>query len=329
MLPVKIAGLGYCLPDHVVQNAALERELGLAEGWIERVTGIRERRRATQETSAEMAAEAGRMALTHAGLDVGDLDAIVGASTGPQQLIPCTAAFVQRALGAPDGGSACFDVDATCLSFLVGLQVVSHLVAAGVYGTVLLYSSEMSRWSLNPQEPESAVLIGDAAAATVITRTPPGEASAVWRSQVATHSSGADLTAFIGGGTRHHPNDPTTTPAMNLFHMDGPAVFKQATRLAGPFLDSFFDRLGWQRDEVDWVVPHQASGMALKQLTARLGFRPDQLVVNLPTRGNCIAASLPLALAEAVHGGQVQRGQRVLLVGTGAGLSIGALALTY
>lgn len=329
MVAVKVAGVGYCLPERVVTNTALERDLGLAEGWIERVTGIRERRAATHETSAGMAAQAARMALDHAGLAVGDVDAIIGASTGPQQLIPCTAAFVQRELGAPDGGSACFDVDATCLSFLVGMQVAGHLVAAGVYHTVLLYSSEISRWSLNPREPESAVLIGDAAAAVVLTRTPTGEASAVWQSQVATYSSGADLTAFIGAGTRHHPNDPTTTAAMNLFHMDGPAVFKQAVRLIGPFLDRFFDQLGWQRASVDAVIPHQASGMAIKQLTARLGFQPEQLVVNLPTRGNCIAASLPLALAEAVHAGRVQRGDRVLLVGTGAGLSLGALAMTY
>jgi 3-oxoacyl-[acyl-carrier-protein] synthase-3 len=329
VLPVKIAGLGYSLPAQIVTNAELAEQTGVSAAWIEQATGVVERRHAGAETTVGMGAAAARQALAAAGLTAEQLDAIVGASTGPQQLIPCTAAFMQRALGAPDGGSACFDLNATCLSFAVALQTAAHLVAANVYRNVLVFSSEIASRSRNLREPESAVLLGDAAAAAVVTRAAPGETSALWHARFVTYSSGAELTQFLGGGTLHHPNDPATTLEMNLFHMDGPAVFKKAARLIGPFLDEFFGELGWTRGEVDLVVPHQASRHGIDLLTKRLGFRPDQVFVNLPERGNCVAASIPLALAEAVERGRIRRGARVVLIGTGAGLTLGAVALRF
>ena len=328
-LPVKIAGLGWYLPERRVSSAELEQQLNLPGGWVERTTGVSERRYATHETSVSMGAAAARMALARAALTAADLDAIICASTAPQQAIPCTAALLQRELSAPDGGSACFDVNATCLSFLVALQIAAHLVTGGLYRRVLIVSSELASRSLNPQEWESAVLFGDSAAAAVITPAAAEEASAIWHSQVVTYSSGADLTSLVGGGTLHHPNDPLTTPLMNTFHMDGPAVFKKATRLLGPFLENFFAQLGWTRPQVNLVVPHQASRHGVELLTARLGFQPEQVFLNLPTRGNCISASIPLALSEAYDAGRLRRDDRVVLVGSGAGLTFGALALTF
>ncbi len=329
MLPVKIAGLGCYLPERRVTNTDLEAQHGIPAEWIERVTGVQERRYVAHETTVSMGVAAARMALEAAALRVNDLDAIISASTGAQQAIPCTAAFLQRELHAPEGASACFDINATCLSFLFALQTAAHLVAAGVYRNVLIVSSEYVTRSLNPRERESSVLFGDAAAAAIITRSQADESSAIWHSQFETHSSGADLTAIIGGGTLHHPNDPQTTPEMNLFHMRGIAVFRQATLLAEPFMDSFFNNLPWERRQVDAVVPHQASRHAIDQLTSRLGFRDEQVIKNLALRGNCVAASIPLTLTEAVYSGRIQRGDRVLLVGTGAGLTLGGVALTF
>jgi 3-oxoacyl-[acyl-carrier-protein] synthase-3 len=328
-LPVKIAGLGWYLPEQRVTNTDLENRLGIPAVWIERVSGVRERRYATHETSVSMGGAAARMALAQAALHVGEIDAIIGASTGAQQAIPCTAALLQRELDAPEGRSACFDVNATCLSFLFALHAAAHLVAGQVYHNVLIVSSEIASRSLNPRERESAVLFGDAAAAAIVTRSADEEGSAVWHAQFSTHSSGAELTQIVGGGTLHHPNDPTTTPEMNLFQMRGPAIFKMAAQLSIPFVNRFFEELDWRRNEIDAVVPHQASRHALELLSARLGFQREQVIWNLALRGNCIAASIPLALAEAVHEQRIRRGQRVLLVGTGAGLTLGALALTY
>lgn len=329
MLPVTIAGLGYYLPVRRVDNAELEARLGIPPGWIERVAGVRERRYASGETSSEMAAAAGRQALAAAGMRPGDLDAIIGASAAPQQAIPCTAVFVQRELGAPEGRSACWDMNATCLSFLFALQTAAHLIAAGAYRTVLVFSSEVTSNSLNPRERESAVLFGDAAAAAVLTRAPRDEPSGIYHTQFATWHSGAEASQVLGAGTLHHPNDPATLPEMNQFSMRGPAIFRQASRLIGPFLDEFFAKVEWQREDLAAVVPHQASRHAVELLTSRLGFRADQVVSNLAVRGNCISVSIPLALAEAAEGGRVRRGDRVLLVGTGAGLTLGAVALVY
>jgi 3-oxoacyl-[acyl-carrier-protein] synthase III len=329
MLPVRIAGTGWYLPERRVTNEEIGARLGIPAEWIGRASGIRERRRATHETSAGMAAAAARGALDEAGLALSDLDAIVGASTAPQQAIPCTAALVQRELGAPEGATACFDVNATCLSFAFALHTVAHLIAAGAYRRVLIFSSEISSRSLNPEERESYVLFGDAAAVAIVERSGPEDASAIHSARFETYSSGADATRILGGGTLHHPNDPATTPDMHLFAMNGRAVFRQAGRLIEPFLDRFFEELGWARSSLDVVVPHQASGHAVALLTSRLGFSKEQVMLNLAERGNCIAASIPLALAEAVHAGRIRRGDRVLLVGTGAGLTLGALALTY
>ncbi|MGV3721874.1 MAG: beta-ketoacyl-ACP synthase 3 [Actinomycetota bacterium] len=326
---VRIAGIGSYLPERRVLNPELEARLALPPGWIERLTGVRERRRVSGETSAGMAALAARAALSHAALPLDALDLIVGASAAPQQAIPCTAAFVQEALGLAESGCPCFDVNATCLSFYVALETAARLIEAGSCRCALVFSSEITSWSLNDREPESAVLFGDAAGAVVLTRTPAGEGSRIWHARLRTDSRGAALTQLRGGGALHHANDPATTPEMNTFAMDGPAVFRMATQWFGPFLNEFFQQVPWERSQTDAVVPHQSSFRGVSQLWKRFGFQPEQVVVNLPERGNCLAASTPLAFAEAVHSGRVRRGDRVLLAGVGAGLSVGAVALTF
>ncbi len=328
MLPIRIAGIGHYLPERRVTSAELEERLGIPAGWVERVTGVRERRYSSGDTGVDMAVASCRAALEASGVRLDDVDAIVGASTAPHQAIPCTAALVGRALGAPDGKSACWDVNATCLSFMFALQSVAHMVSAGVYRNVLLFSSELTSLSLNPKERESAVLFGDAAAAVLVTRSAQSEASSLWRSHFVTYTSGAELTRIVGGGTAHHPNDPSTTPEMNLFSMQGPAIFKMGARFLGPFLDDFFRSIELDRTGFDAVVPHQASRHAIEMLIKQ-GINREQIVMNLATRGNCIAASIPLALSEAVQSGRVNRGDNVLLVGSGAGFTLGAMALTF
>ena len=329
-LPVKIAGLGHYLPDCRVSNTEIEELLGLKPGWVARATGVLERRRASgDDTNSRMAAKAAQKAFASAGLGIDDIDLIIGASASPEQMIPCTAALVQRELGAPEGKSACFDINATCLSFAAALQMVAPLIASGVYRTALVFSSEVIAESLNPNEPESASLMGDAAAAAILTRARGGESSRIHASRFATFSGSAHLTQILGGGTRRHPNNPRNTPETNQFAMQGPSVFRAASRVLPQFIDEFLETLGWKADEIDVVIPHQASGHAVTHLASRLGFAEEQVFVNLPLRGNCVAASIPLALSEAQEAGRLKRGKRALLIGTGAGLTLGAVALTY
>src|SRR5688572_30180226 len=151
-LAVKIAGLGFYLPQRRVTSLELSERFDTPPGLIERTTGVVERRYAGHETAAGMGAAAARMALEHAGLRSADLDAIIGASAAPQQCIPCTAALVQRELGAPEGRSLCFDINATCMSFLVALQTAAQYIEAGGYRRILILSSEIASPSLNPMQ---------------------------------------------------------------------------------------------------------------------------------------------------------------------------------
>lgn len=328
-LKVRIAGAGSYLPETRIGNQDFETRLGLRPGWVERATGVRERRRVAGESSSQMGAAAIRRALHHAGVETERVDLIIGASTAPQQAIPCTAVFVQRELGLAESGCPCFDINATCLSFYAGLETAARLVDAGRSRCAVVYSSEITSGSLNHADPESCVLFGDAAAAVVLTPAGEAEASEIVDFRFRTDSRGADLTQLLGGGTLHHPNYATTRPETNQFAMQGRPLFKMATRMFEPFLNEFLADIGWEKRTVSTVVPHQASGHGVAMLWERWGFERKQVAVNLPERGNCLAASTPLALVEAIGEGRIRRGDRVLLAGTGAGLSLGLVALTY
>lgn len=325
-LSVRIAGVGKYLPERIVSNAELEKRLELPEGWIARRTGVLERRYARHETSVFQAAQAAKQALEDASVSIMDIDAIIGASSVPQQAIPCTAALLQRELGAPDGMSACFDVSATCLGFLFALHQAALYIVSGFYKRVLIFSSEIASPSLNPKEPESMSLFGDAAAAVVVEAS---KTSDILGASFKTFSSGAHHTQILGGGTLHRPNLTAPESACNLFHMDGPGVFKQAARTMKPFVDALLAQAGWTYHEVDYFVPHQASGHAVTSISQHMGFTPEQIIFNLPLRGNCVAASIPLALAEAVQEGKIRRGQKLVLAGTAAGLTLGAVLLRF
>jgi 3-oxoacyl-[acyl-carrier-protein] synthase-3 len=324
---VGIAGMGVFLPARRVLSEELDEVFGVRPGWTERATGVVERRYVRTETTEQMAADASLLAMKAAGISPGEVDLVIGAATSARQLIPCTAVFVQRELGLPEGRSACFDVNATCLSWLVAMDIAAQYVSAGRARCALIVTSEIASGSLNPSEPESAALFGDAAVATIVMSS--AGASRIGHVLFETHSSGAELAEFAGGGTRHHPNDPATCREANMFRMQGRALFKMACRVVPPFLDRFMNESGERRQDFDAVVPHQASKMGLDAVVDRFGFRRDQLITNLATRGNCIAASIPLALAEAIDEGRIRRGDRLLLTGTGAGVTLGAMDMVY
>jgi len=324
-LPLHIAGTGHFLPPRVQTSAELASIVGRSEDWIVRRTGVRSRHLADRPIE-EMAAEAARQALG----DGPEPDLILNASLTPRQLIPDTSVYVQRALGM--SGIPSYSVHATCLSFLVALHQATMAVTAGAAQRVLVVSSEAGSYSRDYSEPESAVLIGDAAAAAVVEAAAPaagaGAPSAMlaWRMQ--TFPEAAELTELPGCGVRHHPNDPSTDRKHNLFHMNGPRIYRFARTRIGPFLDELLAAAQLTRADIDVVVPHQASGPGIAALQ-RLGFPEHKVVDILATTGNCIAASIPLALSMAHAEGRIARGDRVLLVGTGAGLSLAGMVIRF
>jgi 3-oxoacyl-[acyl-carrier-protein] synthase-3 len=328
-----IAGVGRYLPERIVTNRELETEFGLPDGWIARFTGVHQRRRVTGETSSYMGAQAAREAMDDAGATLADIDLILNASGTPEQSIPDTGALIQRQLGARAAGIPAMSMHATCMSFLVALDMSAALIAAKRYRTILIVSTEVSSAALNVREPENFTLFGDAAAAAVVTAPPlpwhgDSAAPAIHRIRFETYGEGADLTALPGGGTRLHPANPAHRPADNLFHMDGPGVLRLTLQYAASFLERLQPGLSCGLQGIDLVIPHQASKMGMKMLGA-FGWPEAKIVRTLDLLGNCIAASIPATLYEAVRQERLCRGDTALLVGTGAGISLGGVILTY
>jgi 3-oxoacyl-[acyl-carrier-protein] synthase-3 len=271
---------------------------------------------------AQMGARAARQALGSGPPP----DLILNASGVPHQVIPDSSVFLQEALGF--AGIPSFSVHATCLSFPVACHTAASLIAAGAYRRVLVVSAELGTRGRNFEEPESAALFGDGAAAAVLEPTPAGESSELLGFEMDTWPSGASFTEVRGGGTRLHPQDPACCPADNLFHMDGPAVYKMARRRVTPVFRRLFNKCGVGPRDIRLLVPHQASGRAVAAAT-RFGFSPDVVVNRVHEEGNCVAASIPLALAYAHEQGRLKRGDLVLLCGSGAGLSVVGLLLRW
>jgi 3-oxoacyl-[acyl-carrier-protein] synthase-3 len=318
---VKITGTGFYAPPHVETAEDLACRIDKDAEWIHSHTGVA-RRHITQEPVESMAAKAALDALR----DREPPDLLLNCSATPRQLIPDSSVFIQRALGWE--GLPCHTIHATCLSFLVGLHTAAAFITTGAYRRILLVSSEVSSTSREFEEPESAALLGDGAAAALVEATPEGEASAFLSWEMRTWSSGAHLAAFQGAGLRHHPNDPETAPRHNRFTMDGPRIWRFTRPRAGAIIDTALGRAGLAVADIDLVVPHQASAPALKALRF-YGISPDRVVSILGEYGNCIAASLPMALAIAEREGRVKRGDRLMLLGTGAGLSMAAAVIRW
>lgn len=331
---IRIRSLGRYLPARVVTAAELDERLGLPTGTVAAESGVLERRFVEDELASTMGARAAREALDRAGLTLEDCDLILGACGTPEQAIPCNAALIQRALGGERSGIPAFDVNATCLSFLAALDVASCLIAAGRHRRVLIVSSDIASVGLDWRARESAMILGDGAAAAVVEESPADDPGAIHASGMKTWSEGADLTRIRGGGSRHHPRHfegsvSEYAEAYCTFEMDGRAVFKRSAAVLPPFVADVLADAGLTLDEMALVVPHQASPGALELVRRRLGLPPERWMTIAEEVGNTVAASLPLALEAAVRTGRVRRGEHMLLLGTSAGLSVGAMVLTF
>ena len=315
MQHVKIVSTGFYLPPKIQTAAELAPLIGRSEKWILSRTGVAERRIA-EEPMDVMAAKAAQNALG----DGPPPDCILNASATPLQLIPDSAPFIARALGLK--GIPAWSVHATCLSFLVALNTASALIHAKMYKRILVVSSETGTSFRDFDEPESASLFGDAAAAAVVEATPPDENSALVDWEMQTWPEGAELTEFRGAGTKHPPNHPTKTGAKdNLFQMQGTKVYRMARNRIKENLSALFARTNFTVNDIDWLIMHQASGRAV-QMAESYGIPPEKTVNIVEKVGNTIASSIPLVLATADKRGLLKRGDLLLLGGTGAGLSV-------
>lgn len=323
-IPFRIVATGGYLPPKIVESVEIDSRTGQPPGWTERHTGVERRHMVEGEGTAALGAAALRDLFAN---DSTLPDALICASGTDQQPIPCNAALIAREMGW--SGVPCFDVNATCLSFVVALQVSASMIASGLYRRIAIVCAEIASVGLNWNEPESAGLMGDGAAA-VLVEAGNGE-SVLLASAMETWPEGAEATEIRGGGTRlpGYEYRANENRADYLFHMDGPTVFRLAAEKMVPFAARLVgtDRSRW--DAIDWVIPHQASLPAMRHLRRRLGIPQGKLIETIQQQGNIIAASIPLALHEAIVSGRLQRGQTVLFLGTSAGFSIGGVVLRY
>jgi 3-oxoacyl-[acyl-carrier-protein] synthase III len=329
-VPIRIAGTGEYVPARRVNSAEFDRRWGKPAGWTFDHTGVESRHFASdEETSSFMGAEAAKMALMAAGMTAADLDCIVCTASVPEQAIPCTAVLIHRRLGLERSGIPAFDVNATCLGFMVALDMLSATIAAGRYRRVLIVSSEIASVGLDWQDTVTAPLFGDGAAAVVIERSEEGT-SGLLAQHAQTFSAGADYCQVRSGGTKIRVREQLQQFLDGAcFEMSGRDAYRLAATLLPQFLQSLLDRARVEAEAIRCWVPHQASGKALSHLQSALALPAERICRTIAQRGNQIAASLPATLHQAIATGRIVRGDLVALLGTGAGLSMSGAVLRY
>ncbi len=301
-----IVGLGCALPQRIVPNAEISPAIGVDDDWIERRTGIRERRYAQPGARlAELAAEAGVAALTDAGIDGGQLDLVLVASCSQDSVMPNAAPQVAHALGALGAGA--FDVGSACTGFISALAVARAMLASGAAQTVLVIGADIMSRHVDPADRNTAALFGDGAGAIVVTAGAPG-----WLGPVILGSDGGHAQLIVA--------DRDT----QLLAMDGHETFKQAVWRLSEVSHGAAEAAGVALRELDLYVYHQANTRILANLAERLELEPARVVDAIATLGNTSAASVPLALEQARRSGGLRAGMRVLLGAVGSGFTWGA-----
>jgi 3-oxoacyl-[acyl-carrier-protein] synthase III len=321
MLRSQIAGCGSYLPERVLTNDELAQRLDTSDAWIRQRTGIAERRIAAPgELTSDLACQAARNALDHAGMSGSDLDLIVLATATPDETFPATATRVQAQLGMKRG--AAFDIQAVCSGFVFALAVADNALRLGQARTALVIGAETFSRILDWQDRSTCVLFGDGAGALVLNAAPGGPAS---RGVLSTHlhSDGRlhDI-LYVDGG-------PSSTGTAGHLRMEGREVFRQAVQHLSEAVDEALAANGLSPADIDWLVPHQANTRIIDAVGRKLGLPRGKTVVTIARHANTSAASIPLALDEAVADGRIQPGHLVLIEAMGGGLTWGAGLLRW
>jgi 3-oxoacyl-[acyl-carrier-protein] synthase-3 len=314
---------GAYLPKNVVTNDQLSERLDTSDEWITKRTGIRQRHIAAEdECTSDLAVKAAEQALHSAGLRGADIDAIFLATATPDHTFPATATKVQHRLGMV-GGFA-MDVQAVCSGFVYALAAADNFIKAGQVKRALVIGAETFSRILDWNDRSTCVLFGDGAGALIL-EAGEGQGTSKDRGVLATHlfSDGSHYEQlYVTGG-------PSATRSTGVVHMDGKEVFRHAVVNLAAAVDAAIASTGITAEEVDWLVPHQANQRIMDSMAHRLKLTPEKVVVTIDRHANTSAASIPLALAEAVHDGRIQRGQMVLMEAMGGGFTWGSALLRW
>ena len=324
MLSIKIIATAKALPSAQVWSTQLDQKWGLPEGYVAQKSGITYRYFADDGLlQSTLGAQALRQACVDHDVAPHSIDLLLCANGVPEQALPSTASRILACSGLRHGMAA-FDVNASCVSFVTALHQAACLLHSGAYRRIAIVSAELASRGIDWRDHETAFIFGDGAAAVIVEAGDDGQGCAAY--QLAVHPEGVAHCEIRAGGTRRNPRVGVGEDD-HQFQMAGKRVFKLAAKLMPAFLDGLFAPLAYGPQDVDLVVPHQASYLSLHHLRARLGFSAAQVVDIYATHGNQVAASMPTALHEARVQGRMGPGQKVLLIGTAAGFGMAGMVL--
>ena len=319
-------GIGSALPSKIVTNTDLEKILDTSDEWIRTRTGICERRVAEDGVNtSDLATRAAQAALLNAGTTVDEVDLIIVATASPDAPLPATACYVQAKLKATH--AAAFDVAAGCTGFVYGLAIGSQFIRTGVYKRVLVIGAEVLSRLLDWQDRSTCVLFGDGAGAVVLG---PMDQPGLLSCKLGSDGNFGDMLAIPAGGVRMPTCADTVEGRQHFVKMlSGNETFKFAVRVMGEVAQQALDEAGISKEELDFLIPHQANWRIIEAARKRFDMPQERVVVNIDRYGNMSSASIPVALEEAVRSGRIKRGDLLALVGFGAGLTWGAAILRY
>lgn len=324
--PVGILGTGSFLPEKKVTNFDLEKLVDTSDEWITTRTGIKERRvTSAQEASSDLAYQASLRALEQAGIKASELDLIIVATSTPDMFFPSTACIVQDRLGAYQ--AAAFDVSAACAGFSYGVTTGAQFVQTGLYKHVLVVGVDVLTKVVDWQDRNTCVLFGDGAGAVVLGPVEPGYGFLSF--ELGADGSGGDLLKIPGGGFRLPASIESLESGAHFIKMNGREVFKFAVRVMEQVSESVLEKAGLTKEDVSWLIPHQANLRIIEAARKRLELSEEQVVVNLDRYGNMSSASIPVALDEAFRERKFKKGDIMVLIGFGAGLTWGGSVLRW
>jgi 3-oxoacyl-[acyl-carrier-protein] synthase-3 len=318
----KISALGCYAPPRLLTNQDLEKIVETNDQWILERTGITERHIADPgQATSDLAYEAARVALERRGIDAGELDAIIVCTVTPDMMFPSTACLVQHRLGASHAWG--FDLVAACSGFVYGLTTAAHLVAAGSHKRVMVIGADTMSRIIDYTDRATCILFGDGAGAVIVEPAGEGEDAGFLDFNNEIDGSGGAFLKMPAGGSRIPPSHETVDRRMHFVHQDGQQVFKYAVRKMYESCRTLLARQNLAASDVALFVPHQANIRIITAVADRLGLSTEQVMINIGRYGNTTAATIPLAIEDAIAQGRLKRGDLVLISAVGAGFTVG------
>lgn len=323
---IKITGTGFYVPDKVLTNFDLEKMVNTSDEWIFTRTGIKERRIASKDqATSDLAIEASKLTLKDAGLKVKDIDLIITATSTPDTIFPSTACWIQKGLGADI--IPAFDISAGCTGFLYGMILAESMILNGQHKRILLVGGEALTKVTNWKNRNTCILFGDAAGAAILEEShdDSGMLSYYWKAD----GNLGDLLYQPAGGTRIPASTQSLAQDLHCLQMKGNEVFKHAVKRMGEAALEVLERAGLKKEDIDFLIPHQANKRIIEATGRRLRVPPEKVYSNIHKYGNVSVASIPICLHELSQEGKLKKGDIVLMDAFGAGFTWAAVTYRW